>query len=419
MENHHITEEERDAAFWGRFHLDDHKLMYPWLIGNHPHHPKGQPFDYEDVLKVACTEFTNGHFTAFTIDDNWEPSFPEESTKPDPIFQQWFGHEAQDPRASDGDRRGRDHSRYPTFMDSRCRDDTPRREAYHTTGSSGKAVHFQESSWEQENQEIDDIMHQLCTLSPNEQAYVSLYSRCLHRYPAIVQTLQKLDYGHHSTFSVNTPPSPAPPSFVPPSSAPQQPWTEHSAPPSMPSDDKATFFQRNSPEGCAFCMDTGHRICRCPIAEEYIDTGRATIYNKRIHLPNGWPVLNDGSNCGLRHGIDAWLARQSSSSTASSGIRDSPPHTTFSIQTCGYHPPIATVHIVEIVDSESTASDSRSDDEEDGLDIFRVFTAERKKRQTKAVKIPELTPAKKSKSPTALPAPASASPPTSLRLPYP
>ncbi len=125
MENHRITEEECDAAFWGGFHLDDRKLMYPRLIGNHPHHPKGQPFDYEDVLKVACAEFTNRHFTAFTIDDDWEPSFPEESTKPDPIFQWWFGHEAQDPRASDGDRCSRDHSRYPTFMDLRRRDDTP------------------------------------------------------------------------------------------------------------------------------------------------------------------------------------------------------------------------------------------------------------------------------------------------------
>ncbi|KAH9060269.1 hypothetical protein EDB87DRAFT_1683805 [Lactarius vividus] len=132
MENHRITEEERNATFWGGFHMDDCKLMYPRLIANLPHHPKGQPFDYEDVLKVACAEFTNGHFTAFTIDDDWESSFPEESAKPDLIFQWWFGHEAQDLRTSDSDW-----------------DDTPCREAYHAAvlrpsrdmGSRGSISH--------------------------------------------------------------------------------------------------------------------------------------------------------------------------------------------------------------------------------------------------------------------------------------
>ena len=408
LQNRKITDEECDAAFWSGFHPEDRRLMYPRLIGRNPHHPKGQPFDYEDVFKVARAEFTNGHFTAFTLDDDWEPTFAEEPAKPDPMFQKWFNLEPSDPRGSNRDRRGRDH--VSSFMDSRRREDTPRREAYHASASSGKTVHFQESVLEQENREIDDIMQQFRTLSPNEPTYASLFARCLHRYPAIAQTLPRPDYGHRSTFSLNTPAH----------DMPRQQWAERPAPPSLPTFDpssasaKASFFRRESSDGCAFCQNPGHRVRRCPIAEEYYDAGRITIINERIFLPNGQPVPNDGSNRGLRHSIDAWLARQSSSNTPSTA-RDPPPHASFAIQT--HSQPVAKAHIVEITDSEFIASDSGSDSEEDGLDIFGVFATERKKKQTKAAKLLEFTKSPSTASATFAPSTSAATPVVSSASP--
>jgi hypothetical protein len=395
MQHRKITEEECNAAFWGGFHPEDRRLMIPRLIASYPHHPKAQPFDYEDVFKVARAEFTNGHFTAFTLEDDWEPSFMEEPSKPDPMFQKWFNLGTVDPRTGDGDGRGRDRHRNSTLADSRRREDTPRREAYHTSGSTPKTVRFEESSRERENREIDDIIHQFRSLTPSDSAYASLYARCLHRYPSIAQTLQKPDFGHRSAFSLNAP-SP---------SVPRQPWSDRPAPPSLPSDSsspKASFFRRETTEGCAFCLDLGHRIRRCPIAEEYFNSGRVKIYNDRIYLPNGQPVPNDGSNRGLRHSIDAWLARQPSLSTPPP-TRDPPPHTSFAIQTCEVHPqPVARAHIVEVADLDSDASGSES--EEDGLDIFGVFAAEKKKKQAKAAKLPELVTPKRVTRSSATPA---------------
>jgi hypothetical protein len=138
-----ITEEECNTVFWGGFHPEDRRLMIPRLIASFPHHPKAQPFNYEDMFKVARPEFMNWHFTAFTLEDDWEPSFIDEPTKPDPMFQKWFNLGASDTRAPDGELQGREHNR---GSDSRHREDTPRREAYHASGNTGKSVHFQESS---------------------------------------------------------------------------------------------------------------------------------------------------------------------------------------------------------------------------------------------------------------------------------
>lgn len=219
--------------------------MYPRLISSFPHHPKAQPFDYEDVLKVARTEFTNGHFTAFTLEDDWDSSFVEEPAKPDPMFQKWFNLSAPDSRSHDSEWRGRHCNQSSAFRDSQHRDDTLCRETYHASALTGKSVRFQESSREREDQEIDNIIRQLHSLSPDESTYTSLYACCLHRYPAIAQTLQKPDFGFCSTFSLNTPPSftpNAPLSFLPsvPSSfTSRQSWSKHPAPPSLPSDANA------------------------------------------------------------------------------------------------------------------------------------------------------------------------------------
>ena len=226
-------------------------------------------------------------------------------------------------------------------------------------------------------------MNQFRSLSPSEPTYASLYARCLHRYLAIAQTLQKPDYGHCSSFTLNAP-APTPP---------RQPWNERPAPPSLSSDpSRATFFRRNVSEGCAFCLNPAHRVRQCPIAEEYYNSGRVTIINERIHLPNSQPIPNNGSNRGLKHAIDTWLAQQSSSTT-----RDPPPHTphkSFAIQTYEIHsPPVAKAHLEEVTDIKSDPSSS--EDEEDGLDIFGVFATEKKKKQTRAAKLPELTTPKR------------------------
>ena len=96
-----ITEEECNTAFWGRFHLEDCRLIISRLIASYPCHPKAQPFNYEDVFKVTHAEYPSSHLTAFILKDDWEPSFIKEPAKPDPMFQKWFNLGAPEMRAPD------------------------------------------------------------------------------------------------------------------------------------------------------------------------------------------------------------------------------------------------------------------------------------------------------------------------------
>ena len=41
---------------------------------------------------------------------------------------------------------------------------------------------------------------------------------------------------------------------------------------------------------------------------DYFNAGHAMAKDARIHLPNGQPILNNGSSRVLEHGIDTWFA---------------------------------------------------------------------------------------------------------------
>jgi hypothetical protein len=60
-----------------------------------------------------------------------------------------------------------------------------------------------------------------------------------------------------------------------------------------------------------------------------VDTGRVKIINRRLYLPTGEFIPNDGRGLGLKAGVDAWLAanpQYCSTSSAPTMQRDPPPH---------------------------------------------------------------------------------------------
>lgn len=122
LQNQKIMDKECNTMFWGGFHSE---LMYPWLIGNNPHHPKGQAFNYEEVLQSAHAKFVNGHFAALTMEDDWEPSFINKPSKPDPIFQKLFNLGVQHSRVSDNDVHRCNCGHNSAFADPQPREETP------------------------------------------------------------------------------------------------------------------------------------------------------------------------------------------------------------------------------------------------------------------------------------------------------
>ncbi|KAH9167494.1 hypothetical protein EDB89DRAFT_125211 [Lactarius sanguifluus] len=53
----HLTEEDRNAAFWYGFHPEDREVLWPRLLGKNPFQPSDIPFHFEDVLSCARAAF--------------------------------------------------------------------------------------------------------------------------------------------------------------------------------------------------------------------------------------------------------------------------------------------------------------------------------------------------------------------------
>ncbi|KAH9032125.1 hypothetical protein EDB85DRAFT_2289843 [Lactarius pseudohatsudake] len=59
----HLSEEERDAAFWYGFHPEDRQVLQPRLLSKNPLQPPDVPFHFEDVFGCARAAFAyNSYF---------------------------------------------------------------------------------------------------------------------------------------------------------------------------------------------------------------------------------------------------------------------------------------------------------------------------------------------------------------------
>jgi len=188
-------------------------------------------------------------------------------------------------------------------------------------------------------------------------------------------------------------------STAPPPSPPQ-PWSAQNtasastAPaPSVNTSGTASFFRFGPQPGtCAFCHAEDHQVRKCAIADEYVKSGRASIVNDRIHLPNRQPIPFDSTKRGLKASIDAWLTSQTApdltpAQTRAVFTRDSPPHFDSRNASAGRIEEVIESHILQV--RESTTADK--DEDEFSHDIFKVFATEKKKRGDKVSKAPELS----------------------------
>ncbi len=140
-----------------------------------------------------------------------------------------------------------------------------------------------------------------------------LYGWCALQFSSVAQILAKPQFTQHVStfasaimFSVQMPPAPSPPPA-------QQTWPAPANPllTPQPASNPFSFFHPCIwPDGCAFCLLPGHRVHKCPSAQEYVCLGHALVLGDRLSLPNGQPISNDGAGWGLKHGIDTWLAAQ-------------------------------------------------------------------------------------------------------------
>ena len=256
-------------------------------------------------------------------------------------------------------------------------------------------VRFKEPARDDDDRKMEELLDKMHGLSVRKRAYVHLYAQCFRRFPEfakelpkpeIVSTAPSATFAYQALTALLTPPRPT------------WPHTSDPTPASAPIADTVPYFRTQlRPDTCAFCVQPSHRIRKCPIAQEYIQTGRATTCGDRLHLPNGQPIPNDGSGHRLQASINLWLAAQTAPTPpqAPPPSREPPPHAALSFEAVGSRAgrveEASEAYIVEVVEpvvSEESESNSKDDFE----DVFEVFSTEKKKREYKASKLPELAP---------------------------
>ena len=190
-----LSEEERDMMFWLGFHPEDRATLFHCLHCRHPNQAAGEPFEYKEVYKLARNVFSGPRF----------PFLPSEDELDDfPVT--------------------RSNSTESRTRQARSWEET---EAFPipTRTSNPEVVRRKELTREEEDQEIDDLVHQLHGLSAQDLAYKVLFARCAHRFPNVAKTLPMPDYSQNTLspstfFTCQTPAAPPHPVRYSPSHAP-------------------------------------------------------------------------------------------------------------------------------------------------------------------------------------------------------
>ena len=338
-----MTERERNAIFWRGFHPDDQQALCKCLIAMHPSKPTGEAFDLKDVFNIVWAIFSG----------NDDFLLQEPPARSDPIRARSSTRDLPAPR------------------------------------TETRTVRFQDDYREEDDKALEAFIYQLHALPVRDPKYALVYARCATRFPnamlGIPRPGYQVDTSASYTYQASAPPPPPP-----------QPWSAPAAAPvpapttPLSSTHATSTFLRFGPraETCAFCRAEGHRLRSCTTANEYIQSGRASWINERIHLPNGQPVPFDGTRRGLKASIDAWLTSQTAAAPTPAQAtavltRDPPPH--FGL------PNASTSRIEEVVESHilQVREAACPNEEEFSHDIFEVFATE-KKRGDKT-KAPELS----------------------------
>ena len=129
---------------------------------------------------------------------------------------------------------------------------------------------------------------------------------------------------------------------------------------------------------------------KCLSALKYIRTYRVAMKDGCLYLPNGGPIPNNGSGCGLKQAIDTWA-------TASSMLTPEP---TPSLPQLPYHPSMPSSHDTllhmslsfEVVQHEAhmaQITDTADESSKEIYNMFEVFATESKKCQFKPSKLPD------------------------------
>jgi hypothetical protein len=278
-DSNQISSDECNSEFFRGFHPYDRASIANRLYPLHPNRPRNKPYDYKDVFSVAQGYFADLQFYRPDEAPNYPPPSDPSRWPRHPYGEdqtsRWYDREPtfhQRDMDFPCDLNNRNPTRHPITQqdcDTQPNLPDPPKAEYET-----RKVRFADQQPQkvsaQENDDLEDMVLKMHGLSVRDPAYAVLYAQVSHRFPNAAKPLPLPDFGQATTTVAYQTPAPQPTSNLY-NPHPQQ--NQHGL-----SNEAASFFGKTArADGCAFCTLQGHLIKRCPAAEEYVRTGRATI----------------------------------------------------------------------------------------------------------------------------------------------
>ena len=275
-----ITKHEYNVTFWHGFHPEDQKFLLVHLIAKHLNQPRGQAFDYKDILDTARAVFSGDN--DFLLQ---EP--PSRHYQSDCVRDQRMERSSRDQREYNHNKRAyrRGHAHNPPPSDCQVSDDEealssdeepcPSQGRRHLPHVEMKIVRFQDSC--HKTKDLEDLVGRLHGLSVRDREYVNLHARRVDPFPNAMMGIPKpgyrdgppmVAYLYQATASLPPTPQPWSAPTTAPAPVPITPPASTGAP--------TSFFQPR-PDFCTFCCAQGHRVHSCPIANEYLTSRHASV----------------------------------------------------------------------------------------------------------------------------------------------
>jgi hypothetical protein len=93
-----LTDDQRNTEFFEGFHIKDRGIIAHRLYLMKPLHPRGMPWDFQDVLKAAQLSLFPSWFDSSLEDRLCDSPDHLRSTDVSQAMERWFGREESDPR---------------------------------------------------------------------------------------------------------------------------------------------------------------------------------------------------------------------------------------------------------------------------------------------------------------------------------
>jgi hypothetical protein len=187
-----ITQGKCNATFWCSFHPEDCKVLHKCLIAKQLDKPRGQAFDYKDILKITRAIFSGDN--NFLLQE-----LPPQQYNSDHAREWRMEHNGRDCMCGPLSFEGQEPGDEEAPLEEEDKYEPPQwGHRYSSPCIEVQTVQFQGLAHKEEDRELDKLITQLHSLLVWDTAYARLHAQCTCCFPNVARDLLKPEYWRDS-----------------------------------------------------------------------------------------------------------------------------------------------------------------------------------------------------------------------------